>query len=181
MTRPALIIEAGASLGSVVKMMKNWEVRHLPVVAADKSLIGIVTDRDLRQAVFDPLIQELLGSATDKLKGLTVCDVMTWGVVTARPNMSIREAAHVMHERKIGALPVVDRGRVVGMLTERDVLSALEEILRGHVEGVRPMPPAEAGAESYDYGFPEPVWGEPWQRGRGGMTATGSCGAAQTH
>jgi predicted transcriptional regulator len=56
MTRPVVIIEAGASLGSVVAMMKNRHIRHLPVVGADGSLI--VTDRDLRQVVFDPSIQD---------------------------------------------------------------------------------------------------------------------------
>jgi acetoin utilization protein AcuB len=138
-------------------------VRHLPVVDADGALVGIVTDRDLRQVVFAPSIQERLGGSVDALKDLTIRDVMTWSVVTARPDMSIREAASVLHERKIGALPVVERGRVVGMLTERDVLRAFATILRRHAEPVRPMPTSVAEAASYELGFPEPVWGEPWQ------------------
>jgi acetoin utilization protein AcuB len=163
MTRPAVTIEASARVSSAVAAMKAHGVRHLPVLGPDGTLAGIVTDRDLRQVVFDPSIQELLGKAADKLRGLTVRDVMTWGVVAVRPDMGIREAAGLMHQRKIGALPVVERGRVTGMLTERDVLRAFEEMLQGHVQGVRPIPATEAGSETYDYGFPEPIWGEPWQ------------------
>ncbi len=163
MSSPAITIEASAPVARAVAVMKREEVRHLPVLGPDGTLVGILTDRDLRQVIFDPSIQERLGAAVDALKDLTVRDVMTWTVVTARPDMSIREAASVMRERKIGALPVVERGRVVGMLTERDVLRAFATILRQHVEPVRPMPTSEAEAPSYEFGFPEPVWGEPWQ------------------
>jgi CBS domain-containing protein len=163
MTSPAITIEASALVARAAAAMKREQVRHLPVLGPDGTLVGIVTDRDLRQVVFDPSIQELLGGAVDALKDLTVRDVMTWTVVTARPDMSIREAASVMHERTIGALPVVERGRVVGMLTERDVLRAFEAVLRGHVERVSPIPANEAEAASYEFGFPEPTWGEPWQ------------------
>ena len=163
MTSPAVVIEAAAPVARAVATMKESGVRHLPVLGPDGTLVGNVTDRDLRQLIFDPAVQDLLGEAAGALRDLTVRDVMTWGVVAARPDMSIREAARVMYERKIGALPVVEGGRVVGMLTERDVLRALEALLRGRVEGVRPMPPPEGDAPSYEFGFPEPVWGDPWQ------------------
>jgi CBS domain-containing protein len=163
MTSPAITVGASEPVARAVAAMKRGEVRHLAVLGPDGSLAGIVTDRDLRQVVFDPSIQELLGKRARPLAGLTVRDVMTWGVVTTRPDASIREAASVMRERKVGALPVVERNRVVGMLTERDVLRALEALLRGRVERVRPMPPGRAEAAPYEFGFPEPVWGEPWQ------------------
>ena len=62
---------------------------------------------------------------------------MTWGAVTVTPSTRIEDAARPMHERKVGALPVVDGGRVVGMLTERDVLRTFREVLR---EGVVARP-----------------------------------------
>lgn len=64
-------------------------------------------------------------------------EIMTRGVVTVRPTAEIREAARVMHKRKIGALPVVDGDRVVGILTESDVLKALQSVL---TEGVLAKP-----------------------------------------
>jgi hypothetical protein len=61
-----------------------------------------------------------------------------------------------MRERKIGALPVVDAGLVVGILTESDVLAALETLLGTRLAAVRPLAPPAGGAEPYDYGFPIP-------------------------
>ncbi len=54
---------------------------------------------------------------------------MTWGAVSVTPATSVRDAARLLHERKIGALPVVEADRVVGILTERDVLATFREML----------------------------------------------------
>jgi acetoin utilization protein AcuB len=110
-------------------MMRKRKIRHLPVVDREGHLVGIVTDRNLRQVVFDPAIQERLGDLAALLNTLTVRDVMTWGVITVQPAAQILEAARIMRERKVGALPVVDGERVVGMLTETDVLRAFQDVL----------------------------------------------------
>jgi CBS domain-containing protein len=64
-----------------------------------------------------------------------------------------------MHEQKIGALPVTEDGRLVGILTESDVLATLEEVLKFQVTTVRPLLDAAPG-KAYDYGFPEAGGGE---------------------
>jgi acetoin utilization protein AcuB len=133
MTRPAVTIHSDALVSGAVEMMRSRRIRHLPVVDREKRLVGIVTDRDLRQVVFDPAVQARLQRATDALRGLTVREVMTWGAVTVTSATSIRDAARLMHERKVGALPVVDADRVVGILTERDVLATFREILSADV------------------------------------------------
>ena len=163
MTTPVAIIGAGAPVREAVELMKMRKIRHLPVLDDDGRLIGIVTDRDLRQMVFDPAIQERLGDVVEALGALTVREIMTWAVITVRPESGIRQTARLMHEQKVGALPVVEDGRVVGMLTERDVLRAFEALIRDRVTSVRPMAEAPALGELYEYGFPEPSWGEPWQ------------------
>lgn len=71
----------------------------------------------------------------------------------------VRSAARLMHEQKIGALPVIDDGRLVGILTESDVLAVLEEVFPCHVTTVRPLRDSAPGGV-YDYGFPEPGEGE---------------------
>jgi acetoin utilization protein AcuB len=129
MTRPVVTVHSDALVSGAVELMRSRRIRHLPVVDRDGRLVGIVTDRDLRQVVFDPAVQARLQRATDALRGLTVREVMTWGAVTVSPATTIRDAARLMHERKVGALPVVDGDRVVGMLTERDVLATFREIL----------------------------------------------------
>jgi len=137
MTRKAVTIHSDALVRGAAALMRARRLRHLPVVDRGGRLVGIVTDRDLRQVVFDPSIRERLGPAGDALEALRVRDVMTWGVVTVRPGAPIQEAARLMYQRRIGALPVVDDDRVVGILTERDVLRAFREIL---AEGVIAKP-----------------------------------------
>jgi acetoin utilization protein AcuB len=117
--------------------MRVRKIRHLPVLDDKGRLAGIVTDRDLRQVIFEPSIQEQLGNLPNVLNVLTVKEVMTWGVVTVQPQTGIREAARIMHEQKIGALPVVQGDRVVGMLTETDVLKIFVKVLE---EGVVSKP-----------------------------------------
>jgi acetoin utilization protein AcuB len=129
MTRSVVTIHSDALVSGAIELMRSRRIRHLPVVDRDGQLVGIVTDRDLRQVVSDPAVQARLRQATDALRGLTVREVMTWGAVTVTPSTRIDDAARLMHERKVGSLPVVDGGRVVGMLTERDVLRTFREVL----------------------------------------------------
>jgi acetoin utilization protein AcuB len=161
MTQPVTTIGADAPVRQAAELMKTRQIRHLPVVENDGRLIGIVTDRDLRQMIFDPMIHERLGDVVEALGGLTVRDIMTWAVITVRPESGIRQAARLMREQKVGALPVVEAGRVVGMLTERDLLRALETLIRDRVKSVRPLAEAPVLPKLYEYGFPEPSWGEP--------------------
>jgi acetoin utilization protein AcuB len=109
--------------------MRARKIRHLPVVEGAGRLVGIVTARDLRQAMFSPAVQDELTNLRGVLHGLAVRDVMTRGVVSVGAATSIRDAARLMHERKLGALPVVERDRLVGILTETDVLDAFQRLL----------------------------------------------------
>lgn len=129
MTRSVRTIHSDALVSGAVQMMRSRRIRHLPVVDRSGRLVGIVTDRDLRQVLFDPTVQARLGRATDALRGLTVRDVMTWGAVSVTKATTIRDAARLMHERKVGSLPVVEADRVVGIITERDVLGAFRKVL----------------------------------------------------
>jgi acetoin utilization protein AcuB len=129
MTRGAATIRADALARGAAEMMRTRRIRHLPVVDGDRGLVGIVTDRDLRHVLFDPVVQARAGHLADVLNAVTVSDVMTRAVVTTRPEMPLREAARLMHERKVGALPVVARGRIVGILSETDVLKTFSQAL----------------------------------------------------
>lgn len=161
MQQPVLTIDAGARVDDAVRLMRERGVRHLPVLDADERLVGIATDRDLRQVLFDVA----LGGADDAGEGgaRPVREVMTWGVVTVTPATELREAVAVMRERRLGALPVVDAaGRVVGILTERDLLRALQTLLRERVVHPRPAA-ATATAGVYDPGIATVGDGDPWQ------------------
>ena len=94
------------------------------LVADDGTLQGIVTDRDLRHHLFGPGVFGHIGNVSvhTLLKAHSVKEIMSFPVVSVEPAASLEDAARLMRERKIGALPVVEAGRVVGILTETDLL-----------------------------------------------------------
>jgi CBS domain-containing membrane protein len=105
-------------------IMRLGRVRHLPVLDDDdQTLVGIVTQRDL----FRDALAQALGygrhAQRKLLDSLAVKDVMTTEVVTIRPDASLVFAARVLSEKKIGCLPVVENGRLVGILTEGDFVA----------------------------------------------------------
>ena len=105
-------------------IMRLGRVRHLPVLDDDgERLVGLVSQRDLFR---DALAQALgYGRHAQRkiLDSLSVKEVMTSEVLTIRPDASVVEAARLMTERKIGCLPVVENGRLVGILTEGDFVA----------------------------------------------------------
>ena len=107
-------------------IMTLGRVRHLPVVDDDdQTVVGIVTQRDLFR---DALAQALgYGKHAQRklLDTLSVKDVMATEVVTASPEASLVEAAKILTERKIGCLPVVENGKLVGILTEGDFVALI--------------------------------------------------------
>lgn len=125
MTRSLVTVGHDATLADAWSIMRTRQVRHLPVLDADRRLIGILTDHDLRQVILERYVQEEPAELARSLARLRVNEVMTWAVITVPPDADIRHAARIMRECKLGALPVADGGRVVGMLTATDVIQAV--------------------------------------------------------
>ncbi|MFH0940170.1 MAG: CBS domain-containing protein [Planctomycetota bacterium] len=133
MHSPALTISSEAGLDRALLIMRTQHIRHLPVVDDDRNLIGIISTRNLRMSMQE--MEKGPGSA-DKgyyLPALTkVRSVMVSSVVKAHPEMSMVEAATIMYELKIGALPVVDADgkKILGIITETDMLQLLANLLK---------------------------------------------------
>ncbi|HBH01703.1 MAG: hypothetical protein A2W08_02075 [Candidatus Rokubacteria bacterium RBG_16_73_20] len=133
MTRDPFTIDPDAPVATAMAVMRQKEIRHLPVVDGAGRLLGVLSDRDLRSAAVAPALAEHLSRGARRrlhgigatLESLRVRDAMTWGVVTTVPEATLAHAAAVMLERRVGSLPVCEEGRLVAMLTERDVLKAL--------------------------------------------------------
>jgi CBS domain-containing membrane protein len=104
-------------------VMRAERIRHLPVLDEDGKLCGIMSQRDM----FRGALAQALGYGTaaqgKMLAMLRVKEVITTDVVTIAPDAALAEAARTMLERKIGCLPVVDGGRLVGILTESDFVA----------------------------------------------------------
>ncbi len=117
MKSPVLSIAAGTSLGDAYRVMQDRAIRHLPVVEGG-ALAGVVTDRDLRLAT------SALAPAPFPPEA-SVGAVMHRAPLTADPMDPVEDAAWTMRERRIGCLPVVDDGRLVGIITGIDLLDAI--------------------------------------------------------
>lgn len=123
MSRQVISIDASDSCLEAADRMHRSRVRHLPVVDRGNRLLGIITDGDLRHHLFSPAVFPALGMPSmDALKATSVAELMTTDVVTVGPGETLGEAARLMLERKVGSLPVLEDGRVVGILTETDML-----------------------------------------------------------
>ncbi len=109
---------------------RRRKFRHAPVVEEGR-LVGIVSERDLLRAVPD-LIGGLEAEEAGGGNLRTVADVMTPDPLVAEPNHTIDEAAQRMEENRIGCLPVVEEGRLVGLLTVTDVLRGFTAHLEGN-------------------------------------------------
>jgi acetoin utilization protein AcuB len=107
------------------ELMDNHKISHLPVTDGRARLLGIVTDRDLKQAWASPASTLSVYELTYVLQKLTVESIMTRNVLTATPDMTIERAAHMIHENKIGALPVVKDDKLVGIITSTDLMEVL--------------------------------------------------------
>ena len=138
MTRHPIMISPKTPAAEAQKLMIENKVRHLPVTGSGKRLLGLVTRERLRIPPTD------LGSLnvweiSRFLSNLTVEDVMVKGedLTTTGPDTTLEQAAKTMVENKIGCLPVLEEGIVVGIITEVDMLLQLTDLLGGYVHGVR--------------------------------------------
>ena len=121
MSEQIVTISSDDSLSTVEDIMTLGRVRHMPVVRGGQ-LVGVVSERDLLRAS----LSNLSGFGNEQrrafLQVVEIKRVMSAPPVVIDPDASVKEAALVMAERKIGCLPVLEGGRLVGMLTETDVL-----------------------------------------------------------
>lgn len=105
------------------QLMIEKRIRHL-LVSEGPNVAGIVTDRDIRLNLPSPATSLSVWEINYLLARMTLASVMTKNVVTVESGREATEAAQLMLDHKIGALPVVDRGHLVGIITETDLLRA---------------------------------------------------------
>ncbi len=105
-------------------IMSLGRIRHLPVLEGSK-LVGIISQRDLFKASLASVLGEDYDRNREHLKSIKIKDIMVKNVISIPPNMSLQEAGRIMLKEKIGCLPVVEDGRLVGLITETDLLSFL--------------------------------------------------------
>lgn len=107
-----------ASIEEAIELMKVNSIRHLPVVCEDNLLKGFVTLADMK-----------VGLIPSMLSGLKLSDLMIKDPITIDPDSDIEIAAQLIYKYKIGGIPVVKRGKLVGIITETDLLRAFIDMM----------------------------------------------------
>lgn len=118
MSAPVHTVTPPTEVREAAALMRQNRIRHLPVMEGDR-VVGVVTDRDVRGA--DPAAR--------------VSTIMSRPVVVVSPRTAIDKAARLLFERRIGCLPVIEDGKLVGILTQTDAVTALVDVVRLHVGG----------------------------------------------
>jgi len=129
MTRVPITVSPETPVFDARRLMLKWRIRHL-IVLEHGRLVGIVTDRDIRLNLPSRAPSLSLWEVNYLLARLTVGKVMSRPVMTVDPDRRAHEAARIMLEHKIGALPVVEGERLIGIITETDLLRAFVEAAR---------------------------------------------------
>ena len=132
MTREIVTLSPDETAGTALALCRERRIRHLPVLSEGR-LVGIVSDRDLRSST--PALGDQSRAAA--LQEILVEDVMARDVVTTLPDDPIEQAANTMRERRIGCLPVVEGGELVGIITASDVMDALVYLIGANEPGSR--------------------------------------------
>jgi acetoin utilization protein AcuB len=130
MTRNPVTVAPQDSLRRAIALMKEGGFRRLPVVE-EQRLVGIITDRDIRLASNSPIILREKWQDEYLLDNVQVEVCMTPDPVVVAPNTGVEKAAKLMRDRKVGGLPVMQGDKLVGIVTETDVLDYFIQLLEG--------------------------------------------------
>ena len=131
MTSDPMTIMPDTSFSDAFHTLREKKIRHLPVVDDEGRLVGIVARTDLVHASPSMSAPSNVFEMTYLLANLHIRDVMTSPPVTVPEDVPLEEAARVMVEKKIGCLPVMRNGTLVGVITETDIFETFVEVLGG--------------------------------------------------
>lgn len=125
MNTELVTVQPDLSFVKAAKLTKEKQIDHLLVVDAKGKLLGIVSDRDLKQSWASPATSLSAHELNYLLDQLTVEMIMAKKLITVTPEMTIERAAQTMRENRINALPVMKADKLVGLITSRDVMDIL--------------------------------------------------------
>ncbi|ARI76779.1 acetoin utilization AcuB family protein [Halobacillus mangrovi] len=130
MKTDVITLTAKDTIETALKLLHEHHIRHLPIVDEEKRVIGIVSDRDVRDA--SPSIFEK-GTSPEELKN-PIESIMTYPVTTVHPLDFVEEVASIFYEQEIACVPVTRNDILVGIITEKDMLYTLIQLTGTHVQ-----------------------------------------------
>ena len=137
MTLTPVTVTPDTSFPEAFRIIKERAIRHLPVVDEQQELIGVVARTDLLHASPSMAVPSNVFEMSYLLANLHIREVMSSPPITVIEDAPLEEAARVMVENKIGCLPVMRDGTLVGMITETDIFETFVEVLGGREASLR--------------------------------------------
>jgi acetoin utilization protein AcuB len=137
MSRDPVTISPGTPMTEALRIMRHKQVRRLPVLDDQGQIIGIVSEKDLLYAAPSPATSLSIYELHYQLSHLAVTELMTKEVISVSSDALLEVAARLMADHKIGGLPVVDDGKLVGIITQSDIFKVFLELLGTRERGLR--------------------------------------------
>ena len=137
MTSHPITIADDTPIDEALKLMRDKNVRRLPVLNDKGDLVGIVAEKDILYASPSPATSLSIHEIHYLVSRIKVSEIMTKNVITVSDDTPLEEAARVMADNQIGALPVMHDGKLAGIITETDVFKIFLELLGARESGVR--------------------------------------------
>lgn len=137
MSRNPITVSPDANVNEARDLMKKNKVHRLPVLDKDKKLVGIISEKDILFASPSPASSLSIHEMAYLLSKLTVKKLMTKNPVTVSKDIPVEEAARIMADEDLSALPVVDGDKLVGIVSKSDLFKILIELFGARSLGVR--------------------------------------------
>jgi acetoin utilization protein AcuB len=128
MTTKVFTVKQDDNISDAIKLLKEKKVKHLPVVEDGEQVVGILSDRDIKDYTPSKVSTFDIHELNYILFTTKVAKIMVKNVIIAMPDMPIEEAAMVMYDKNIGCLPVVDQGKLIGIISDKDLFRVLVDI-----------------------------------------------------
>jgi acetoin utilization protein AcuB len=128
MTKKVYTVTPDDNISTAIKLLKEKKIKHLPVVKNDATIVGILSDRDIKDYTPSKATTFEIRELNYILFTTKVREIMVKKVITAPPTMAIEEAAMIMYDNNIGCLPVVENNKIVGIISDKDLFRVLVDI-----------------------------------------------------
>lgn len=131
MIQDVITLSPDHTVKDALQLMREKKIRHLPIITERRAVVGIITDRDLKEAIPSTLSE----SDDNNIYQTRLVDVMTKNPIIGHPMDFVEEAAVVFYENQVGSLPIVSNNKLVGIITETDLLYKYIELTGAHQPG----------------------------------------------
>jgi acetoin utilization protein AcuB len=128
MTKKVYTVTPDDNISTAIKLLKEKKIKHLPVVKNDFAIVGILSDRDIKDYTPSKVTTFEIRELNYILFTTKVKEIMVKKVITASPTLAIEEAAMIMYDNNIGCLPVVENNKLVGIISDKDLFRVLVDI-----------------------------------------------------